>query len=217
MAVEVDSPRLSFSLDLSENDVASPPAERYIRSSSTSSIDFDFCVFRGSFDHESSSASADELFSGGVILPIEIKKQLPPARIPASPPPPPPIPDPQKSTDEKQSKSSSSSSSSSFWKFKRSSSLNCGSGYARTLCPIPLLSRSNSTGSAAAKSPKSQNLAKNAKPGSYQKPPPPPPTKKPTSHHHHPSGGRIVNPVINVFTLASIFSGGKDRSSNRKR
>ncbi|KAF2295324.1 hypothetical protein GH714_032574 [Hevea brasiliensis] len=38
--------------------------------------------------------------------------------------------------------------SKSFWRFKRSSSLNCVSGYGRSLCPLPLLSRSNSTGSA---------------------------------------------------------------------
>ncbi|KAF4382092.1 hypothetical protein F8388_001237 [Cannabis sativa] len=113
-----------------------------------------------SFSEESSSA--DELFSGGKMIPSEIKK-----KIVSAPPPkqeivdqisPPQVDRPLVQTPcvrEENSKSSKKEtnnegeerqSSKSFWGFKRSSS--CGSGYGRTLCPLPLLSRSNSTGSA---------------------------------------------------------------------
>ncbi|XP_047968847.1 uncharacterized protein LOC125212661 [Salvia hispanica] len=196
------SPRISFSHDLTQSDVV--PIEQYIRSAaSSSSIDFDFCVFRESFDHESSSA--DELFFDGKILPIQIKKRLapPPPPAPLPPPPPPPL-----KSEEKQK---------SFWRFKRSSSLNCGSGYGRTLCPLPLLSRSNSTGSTASgkrSSISKQNLLKS---NSSQKQQPmsgyssKPPLKKNGQFSHK------FSPVLNVppatiFGLGSIFSGGgKDR------
>ncbi|KAM6567269.1 hypothetical protein CsatA_026397 [Cannabis sativa] len=155
------TPRISFSYDFLQSDVV-PIEQRPLRSNSSglnSSIDFDFCV-RESFSEESSSA--DELFSGGKMIPSEIKK-----KIVSAPPPkqeivdqisPPQVDRPLVQTPcvrEENSKSSKKEtnnegeerqSSKSFWGFKRSSS--CGSGYGRTLCPLPLLSRSNSTGSA---------------------------------------------------------------------
>ncbi|KAK4347935.1 hypothetical protein RND71_034274 [Anisodus tanguticus] len=159
--------RISFDI----SSTGSVPVEQYIRSTSpSSSIDFDFCVFRQSFDLESSSA--DELFFDGKILPIEIKRRIsstPPKKTEQQPPPPPPQPLPrcknstsntsntlhcsktsnaiENKTGVLESSSDEKHNSKSFWSFKRSSSLNCGSGYARTLCPLPLLSRSNSTGS----------------------------------------------------------------------
>ncbi|KAJ8544829.1 hypothetical protein K7X08_017412 [Anisodus acutangulus] len=157
--------RISFDI----SPTGSVPVEQYIRSTSpSSSIDFDFCVFRESFDLESSSA--DELFFDGKILPIEIKRRIsstPPKKTEQQPPPPPPLPRCKNSTSNTsitlhcsktsnaienktgvlESSSDEKHNSKSFWRFKRSSSLNCGSGYARTLCPLPLLSRSNSTGS----------------------------------------------------------------------
>ncbi|KAG6385895.1 hypothetical protein SASPL_154778 [Salvia splendens] len=200
------SPRISFSHDLSQSDVV--PIEQYIRSAaSSSSIDFDFCVFREIFDHESSSA--DELFFDGKILPIQIKKRLAPAPPPPSPLPPPPPP-PLKSEEKHKS----------FWRFKRSSSLNCGSGYGRTLCPLPLLSRSNSTGSTASgkrSSISKQNLLKSNSSQKQQQQQPmsgyssKPPLKKNGQFSHK------FSPVLNVppatiFGLGSIFSGGgKDR------
>lgn len=218
------SPRISFSHDLSQNDIV--PVEHYIRSTSSSSIDFDFCVFRESFDQESSSA--DELFFDGKILPIEIKKRLaPPQRAAALPPPLPPPPSPpphtQKTMEEKQNCKSS------FWRFKRSTSLNCGSGYGRTLCPLPLLSRSNSTGSTSSVKRSSlsnnqkQNFLKYSYPNSslkqssstiYQKPP-----LRKNSHGSYSSGVKI-NPVLNVppaslFGLGSIFSSSKDKSKKK--
>ncbi|KAK4416480.1 hypothetical protein Salat_2473500 [Sesamum alatum] len=229
MAVEVfpDSPRLGvsprISFDLSHYDIV--PVEQYIRSSSSSSIDFDFCVFRESFDQESSSA--DELFFDGKILPIEIKRRLAPPRTAAAPPlphqgtqRPVEIKATNTETEEKQINQKSS-----FWRFKRSSSLNCGTGYARTLCPLPLLSRSNSTGSTASSVKRSslsnnqkQNFLKYSSPNTSLKPPPSsghqkPPLKK-TIHGSYCNGVKF-NPVLNVppatlFGLGSIFSGGKN-------
>ncbi|PIN16505.1 hypothetical protein CDL12_10848 [Handroanthus impetiginosus] len=202
----VISPRISFSHDLSQNDVV--PVEQYIPSSSSS--DFDFCVFRNSFDLDQSS-SADELFSDGKILPIQIKKRLPPPPKPAAPPPQPPVSPPPPQIEGKQSCKSS------FWRFKRSTSLNDGeSGYARTLCPIPLLSRSNSTGSASSSVKRSnnqkQNFMKYSSPNSSLKQPShqKPPLKK-IGHN-----GVKINPVLNVppanlFGFGFIFSSGKKK------
>ncbi|KAL3525472.1 hypothetical protein ACH5RR_013844 [Cinchona calisaya] len=253
------SPRISFSHDFSQTEGV--PIEQYIRTtSSSSSIDFDFCVFRESLDQESSSA--DELFSDGKILPIEIKRKL--GTSPATTSSPPnkslsaemiisaqtrqlsmhnqednfdqiKIPKSDRTLTEKRrvvSESDEKPNSKSFWRFKRSSSLNCGSGYARSLCPLPLLNRSNSTGSSPntkrSSLGKDGNLSTSNKPnstkqsqsalslcagGSYQKPP----LKK--SYGSYGSGVKVT-PVLNVpspsmFGLGSIFSPGKDKTKKK--
>ncbi|XP_073119908.1 uncharacterized protein [Henckelia pumila] len=167
----VKSPRISFSHDLPRTDHVVLVEQHVVSGPPSSSDDFHFCAYRASLDQESSSA--DELFSGGRILPTDIKKRLlstsrtshaPP------PPPPPPIPPPLQLTpplqyclETAQSKNLSAKASSPesesedkeknhkpcFWSFKRSASLSCSSGYARRLCPLPVFARSNSTGSAA--------------------------------------------------------------------
>ncbi|XP_075481379.1 uncharacterized protein LOC142522111 [Primulina tabacum] len=236
------SPRISFSHDLSQTDIV--PIERDIRSGSSSSIEFDFCVFREYFDQESSSA--DELFFEGKILPIEIKKKLAPPRTACDRPPHPPVPafpPPQPSQPSHKTNKNTSThearqypnpesdeKKSSFWSFKRSTSLNCGSGYARTLCPLPLLSRSNSTGSTASSKRASlsnnqrQNFFKNST-NSHQKQSQLPSAAASNTYHRPPlrrtnhrynNGGIKINPVLNVphanlFGLGSIFSGGKDK------
>nr|GMC94992.1 probable membrane-associated kinase regulator 1 [Ipomoea batatas] len=185
------SPRISFSGDVSPAEDV-PVNQRNMRvSSSSSSIDFDFCVL----DYESSSA--DELFLDGKILPIEIKRRM------------------DDGADRKQS--------SKPWRFRRSSSLSCGSG---ALCPLPLLSRSNSTGSSSPITKDSFNSKPHYKKFSsssikqshsvisathYQKPP----VKKFMSN-----GGIRINPVLNIppaslFGLSSIFSGGKDKNKKK--
>lgn len=109
-------------------------------------------------------------------------------------------------------------SSKSFWKFKRSSSLNCGSGYGRSFCPLPpLLSRSNSTGSASndkrasfSKDGSNKSLPSSSSiKSSYLKPP----LKKNYGSY---GNGVHVNPVLNVpsgnlFGLGSIFSKDKNK------
>ncbi|KAG8384095.1 hypothetical protein BUALT_Bualt04G0082400 [Buddleja alternifolia] len=230
------SPRISFSHDISQNDTV--PVEQYIRSGSSSSIDFDFCVFRESFDQESSSA--DELFFDGKILPIEIKRRLAPSRRAAEPPPPPPLPLPQsplppsrpppppliQKTTETEEKQTYNNKSTSFWRFKRSSSLNCGSGYGGSLCPLPLLSRSNSTGSSASgkrtsiSNNQKQNLLKKQSQSSSSTTHQKPPLKK-NSYASYNYNGVKINPVLNVppanlFGLGYIFSGGKDKNNRKK-
>ncbi|GLU01608.1 hypothetical protein SLE2022_189100 [Rubroshorea leprosula] len=177
------SPRISFSHDLCLSDIV-PVEQRPPRSKSSSlssSVDFDFCV-RKSFDQESSSA--DELFSDGKILPTEIKKKNIVSAKQLSEPTQASQDDEGEINNNNLKKESSKAnkisrdeveekqSSKSFWRFKRSSSLNCNSGYGHGLCPLPLLSRSYSTGSAPKQS--SQKHPVSQKPSSsmyHQKPP----------------------------------------------
>lgn len=222
------SPRISFSHDLPQNDIV--PIEHYVRSSTSSSIDFDFCVFGETLDQDQSS-SADELFSDGKILPIEIKKRLlaAPLRSSAAAPPPlpPSLPPPPRATYKANIEEKQNQKTSSFWRFKRSASLNCGSGYATSLCPLPLMSRSNSTGSTASVKRSSSNNQKQ----SFQKyalPNAPLKQSWSTNYHKPPlkksgycyNGGPRINPVLNVpsanlFGLASIFSGAKDKAKKK--
>lgn len=254
MAIEVfpesssgtKSPRISFSHDLQQTELV--PIEQHIGSGqATSSNDFDFCAYRASFDQEYSSA--DDLFSGGKILPIEIKKRLSPSRTSDAPPPPQPLqlPPPLQCLEITENKSLSAKPSipdteseekeqnhkPSFWSFKRSTSLNCSSGYARRLCPLPVFARSYSTGSAvsAKRSPVSnrpkQNIAKYSPNKQWEKTKSasctanhqrPPPLKKKNNSSNN---GNKVNPVLhiplaNIFGLGSIFLCGKDKNKNKK-
>ncbi|XP_042516894.1 uncharacterized protein LOC122091097 [Macadamia integrifolia] len=130
-------------------------------------------------------------------------------------------------------------SSKSFWRFKRSSSLNAGNGQRRSLiCSLPLLSRSNSTGSST--NPKRQPLLKDTQKHSH-KPPTPTPAKsssfsssssqsqKPPLKKNSGSYGNGVriSPVLNIpppyiakgtaslFGLGSFFCGGKDKNKKK--
>lgn len=210
----VMSPRISFSHNLPKNDAV--PIQHHIQSSNSSSpIDFDFCVFR---DQDYSSSAADELFFDGKILPIQIKKRLP---SPITAPPPPPPPPPPQIQEEKQNTKTSS-----FWGFKRSASLNCGSGYGRTLCPLPLLSRSNSTGSNSGGGAKPRSSLLNNQKREFLKLgcPNKPSSSSSASHQKPPlnkSGysNRVkITPVLNVPTsnlFGLIFSSGKERGKKK--
>ncbi|XP_017699728.1 uncharacterized protein LOC103712923 [Phoenix dactylifera] len=159
------SPRISFSHDLSQSDLSPSSTTTTETSRLDSSLpldptaeDFDFSLSVGISTDDPSLA--DELFSDGKLLPLPIKNpstRLPPS--PGPPPhPPPTIPLPKKhgslreimassEDDDDNVKRSPSSSQKSFWRFRRSSSLNCGGGSRRGLvCPFTLL-RSKSTGS----------------------------------------------------------------------
>lgn len=211
MAIELcsddSSPRLSFSQDISQTDTVQTPSTN----NSSSNIDFDFCVFHQSFDLEVSSA--DELFFDGKILPIEMKRRIPPSLPPKRPDDTKShklvIPDDKKneiSSDEKQS-------SKSFWRFKRSNSTN--SSYARALCPLPILSRSNSTPSVKHKQysqKSSSSPVSSSNNGHYQKPP----LKKVPGYIN----GIKISPVLyvppaNFFGFSSIFSSGKEKNKKR--
>ncbi|XP_008244521.1 PREDICTED: uncharacterized protein LOC103342664 [Prunus mume] len=261
------SPRISFSYDLCQSDVGAveqqqhhhPPLRSNSLSSSSrsmnSSMEFDFCVVHESFEQESSSA--DELFSDGKMIPSEIKKksahpkQLDQNIVPHQHPPLPTAAAADPSDENtsrakergKESKNMSCNeadekqSSKSFWGFKRSSS--CGSGYGRSLCPLPLLSRSNSTGSSSSSSVKrsvfskegqnqkqtsqqksaSKKLHSSSQSSStsmnYQKPP----LKK--GQYGSYGNAAPFNPVLNVptanlFGFGLIFSNGKDKTNKKK-
>ncbi|TKY64795.1 hypothetical protein E2542_SST07646 [Spatholobus suberectus] len=241
------SPRISFSHDFSQSEVI--PVEQLPFGSNSSglnsSIDFDFCVSE-SFELESSSA--DELFSHGRILPTEVKRKNVPIKqkgqsAPKSTQLPPPHAGASTSKSLKKERPKESKylndevyekqSSKSFWSFKRSSS--CGSGHRRSFCPLPLLSRSNSTGSttpSVKRNPLSKEGVNNIKPNSqkhsstrlthsfvpngyYQKPP-----LNYKSHGSYGNNSVRVNPVLNVppanlFALASIFSNNRDKSKRQ--
>ncbi|GMI87838.1 hypothetical protein like AT1G68330 [Hibiscus trionum] len=166
---EISSPRISFSDDLHQNDGADSIEEcrhRRLDTSllSSSSSDFDFC-FENSFVQE--LPSADELFSNGKILPIEMKRkpvvpkqshshrQPEPVAVSVHSPPRRTI-----TTDNSGKKrlkeflsmsidADDKPASKSFWQFKRSSSLNCESTRSKSLIrSLQFLTRSNSTGSA---------------------------------------------------------------------
>ncbi|GAB4827882.1 hypothetical protein Ancab_034766 [Ancistrocladus abbreviatus] len=245
------SPRISFSQDF--NQTEGVPIEPQSFFPLPNSSDFDFCT-RKSYDYDQESSSADELFSNGVILPAQIKKKpLPTKNITdiskSLPPPAPPLPPSQdcielkEEADDKQQQQQQNSKS--FWGFKRSRSLNCGSIYGKGLCPLPLLSRSKSTGSTSSakkslfsKDDRQNNSSTSSTNGSKQHAQKnlssamkfsqnssssvmthqKPPLKK--NYGQFSSNGVTVTPVLNVpsanlFGLGSIFSSTKERSKKK--
>ncbi|KDP29437.1 hypothetical protein JCGZ_18358 [Jatropha curcas] len=152
------SPRISFSHDLNQttDSVSIEDCHRRLDASLLDS-DFDFCIST-SFVQELSSA--DELFSNGKILPIDIKKQFLVSSKETDHPKPVasrPLRTSSDTTEKKLLKEFLSMSidgdekpaSKSFWQFKRSNSLNCDSYKSKGLIrSLQFLSRSNSTGSA---------------------------------------------------------------------
>lgn len=225
MAIELcsddSSPRISFSHNISQTDTVVIPSTN--SSSSTSSLDFDFCVFHQSFGIESSSA--DELFFDGKILPIEMKRKIPPTPLLSKSEKPltksHKLVIPSNTNFKNEILSSSSSpdekqNSKSFWKFKRSNSSS--TSYARTLCPLPLLSRSNSTGSTPIVKHKQhyQKSSSSVSNGHYHQKPP---LRKIPSNSPYSSGIKINSvlnvPPANLFGLSSIFSSGKEKNKKR--
>lgn len=211
------SPRLSFSYDLSQSDTV--PVEQILRSFSSSSVDFNFCVQENSDHHHASMA--DELFSDGKILPTQLKSTTdrdkrapPPPRAENQKPPSMPVPPPE---DEELKQQNSKS----FWGFKRSSS--CGSGYARSLCPITLLSRSHSTGSSTSskRSSSSKEGLNQKQHRNFQKPSvsqKPPLRKSGYGYGNNTTtatnNGIRVNPVLNLG-FGSFFST-NNKNKNKK-
>ncbi|KAI4367008.1 hypothetical protein MLD38_022796 [Melastoma candidum] len=206
------SPRISFSHDLRISGII-PVEQAPSRSGgSNQSFDFNSC----GFDRPGWSP-ADELFSDGKMIPLlHIKKNVQEEESFTSGAPFPTKADHQRNggDQEKEGGANCDNKNKSFWRFGRSSSWN-GGGYGRMgLCPLPLLSRSNSTGSTATpraskhSAPKPWFHPRESNPGNngwYQKPP-------------LGRGGRNtvrVDPVLatgNMLGLYSVF--GRDK---RKR
>lgn len=215
------SPRISFSYDLSQSDTA-PIEQTLFRSNSKTNTDFDFCI-GNSF--ENNSSSADVLFSEGKLIPTQIKKNIANQKQSNFPDPPKLLQKTPKfeiNRNENDEGLKEKNNTKSFWGFKRSNS--CGSGYGPSFCPLPLLSRSNSTGSANNKKSsgfrenqnnQKQNLLKNSSNVSSRSSNLKPPLKK-----NYGSYGNGINPILNVnsgnlFGLGSIFSNGKDKNKKK--
>lgn len=152
----VVSPRISFSHDLNELDFVPIESDNHLHLNP--SIDFDFCIGQAL-----QISSADELFSNGRILPIQIQKAISPKQIDSSDSNP---GDSDKNSkkkrlieflsaagddDEEEEAEEEKPAAKSFWQFRRSSSVNidhggrgAGGGLLRSL---HFLTRSNSTGS----------------------------------------------------------------------
>ncbi|KAJ6359122.1 hypothetical protein OIU76_000770 [Salix suchowensis] len=152
------SPRISFSNGLGDDGEIEQVSRRDTKLLDSNS-DFEFSIC-SSLGHESSPA--DEIFADGMILPVQIQERITPSKqvhgyeSPRKGSLPPPLPFP--STNDNFTEDSmrellvvnskrleEKPQSKSFWGFKRCSSLN--SDIKRSLCSIPLLLRSNSTGS----------------------------------------------------------------------
>ncbi|XP_058088598.1 uncharacterized protein LOC131235428 [Magnolia sinica] len=253
--VAVMSPRISFSHDLSQSD-GSVPIDRPGLDPPVLDSDFDFCI-----QSEQESSSADELFSEGKILPLQFKDSVPVPRNSNTETPhlpklsssnwsPLPPKDHKKESLRKIMAISDAeekpTTSKSFWRFNRSSSLNFGNGYKVSLiCSLPLLSRSNSTGSinTNARRPPSSKLNYNSLQKSLSNPNPKPsipstssslhktPSKKTntagkTQFRSYPNTVRI-SPVLNIppyipkgttdlFCFGYFFCSGKDTRNKKK-
>lgn len=254
MCSETSPPRLSFDL-IPAQDHHQPRGDMSLLDLN---CDFEFSISTCS---EQESSSADELFSHGVILPIQPRdrvnlnfpsKQTQNKEIPCLNSLP-PLPCSENSKKEKLKEVTVPSSdhlleqnkpqsTKSFWgNFKRSSSLNCENKRS-LLCSLPLLSRSNSTGSVSSQK-RATSLKEVNKNNSSQKQPlismarssslssssssisnpytmmQKPPLKKNYGGSYG-NGVRII-PVINVPPpyipkgTAKLFGFGKDRKSKK--
>jgi len=222
MCSETSSPRLSFSHDLSELQVS--PMKQDVTLLHDSNSDFEFNTSSTSLGFESSSA--DELFSNGVILPIQMQDKTTARKLthhlehPQQHPHTTKLPPrPCSSGVDKVKKDTirelldvtpdheKKPHSKSFWGFNRSKSLNRDTKKNMT-CSISLLSRSNSTGSVPnpkrVSSNKHASAAKSSSSSSYSYSSlnMHPMQKSPSGKGYggyYPNGLRI-NPVLNVPT-----------------
>ncbi|QHO01133.1 hypothetical protein HN51_035899 [Arachis hypogaea] len=192
MLSEIVAPRLSFSLDDSEEkDV--PRKDTLLLDSNEDEFEFSR---NNSIDYES-SCCADEVFSNGVMITEKEKSsrsrkhmrymKLPP--LPSSPT------SKNKKLEEKRSESKSS-----FWGFGRSKSLNNCDRKKKLMCSLSplMLPRSKSTGSASVPVPKSkqQSQSRSVMMNMY------PPRSSSSSYANN---GHRVSPVLNVPTPVSLF------------
>ncbi|KAE8663970.1 Zinc finger protein-related isoform 1 [Hibiscus syriacus] len=177
-------------------------------------FEFDICSF------EQHYSSADELFANGMILPKVVKEREVAAVVSL-----PPRPKPSTTVEDSRKEMEEKSRCKSFWGFKRSSSLNCDKNKS-SICSIPLISRSNSTGSVP--NPKrllikDGNKRRNSM--AYQFPQKPS-SKKNNGNYAYGNGGRI-SPALNVpppyistgtavlFGLGSLLRNGKVKKSKK--
>ncbi|CAN4088829.1 unnamed protein product [Withania somnifera] len=233
------SPRISFSHDLTTTNTNTntnihdyPQVQEPLFSTS----EFDFCV---SSSTDTETSSADELFSDGLIRPIQLQekfvtcsKQTPLSKktqklVNSTPPLP---QNDQNDQNPKQEIKSEHQKKNSFWGIKRSSSVHCVNSHKKSssFWSLPLLSRSNSTGSVPNSKKQSTLQLKQIKnsssvPASYYTYPSaqkPPLRKNYGAAGPNYGNGIRVSPVINVasqnlFGLGSLFRNGKHQKSKK--
>ncbi|KAI5660210.1 hypothetical protein M9H77_29003 [Catharanthus roseus] len=167
------SPRISFSHDLCQKDDSERKEEdKGSRKDSTLldfSDEFNFCISNSSLE-SSETSSAEELFSNGLIRTVQFQEKLVPSsknhpisKNHHSLPPLIPTNGISISTDLAEQKNhhhqQQQQPTKSFWNIKRSTSLHCDNKKS-SFWSLPLLSRSNSTGSV---SNSKQNIKENHK------------------------------------------------------
>ncbi|CAJ2676136.1 unnamed protein product [Trifolium pratense] len=200
MCSEISSPRFYFSNDVS---TMKNSRETLLLESNP---DFEFIT---STSIEFETSSADELFSNGVILPLQIqdnKKNITTSYKEQSPPYTnlrPPRPFSTKTKKEniiREVQETNNTETSSFWGSKRSRSLNCETNkiFVSSSTPLP---RSHSTGSA----PNLKRTSSNRQQSSYSTLNNLYPMQKSSSGKSYGNGFRI-SPVLNVPT--NCFSKG---------
>ncbi|KAF2298707.1 hypothetical protein GH714_025619 [Hevea brasiliensis] len=229
------SPRISFSNGLGqEDDIQIEQEPRRDTKLLESNSDFQFSICSSVVDYESSLA--DELFADGMILPVQVHERTTaapnhmhghehPRKVSL---PPLPCPSSSKENSNKEmmeimisnSGSLEKHQSKSFWGFKRSSSLNCDIKKS-LICSLPLLSRSNSTGSSVPNPKRSTSSPASTYVYTF---PQKPPLKKNYGRSH--GNGVKISPVLkmpppyiaqgaaNLFGLGSLLRNGKEK--NRK-
>lgn len=134
------SPRISFSDDLpEENPVQTHQEEAETVKLETANSDFNFCTVTSFPDGIIETCPADELFFNGMIIPTQMRERII-------------VEEEITSTTTATLVREEKSPSKSFWRFRRSSSLNCDSNSNNrksSIWSLPLLFRSKSTGSTA--------------------------------------------------------------------
>ncbi|XP_021888323.1 uncharacterized protein LOC110807491 [Carica papaya] len=211
------SPRISFSYCLLQSETL--PVEQLIplRKNSSpldSTAEFDFCIFK---NFSPDLSPADEIFLNGKIIPLGIKNNSSSAdQERTSLPPPPASPQPCLFLDGINSNSRQLSDKQERFKekrswFKRSCSLNsCVGGHGRSLCSLPVLSRSKSIGFPQT----SKNNSKKHKLKKKKK-------KKMGSNQKYSGNGHVVHQAVNGsilnVPLANIFCLGFFAASIKKK
>lgn len=226
------SPRISFSHDLTTTN-ANIHDYPQVQEPGSSTSEFDFCI---NSNTDTETSSADELFSDGLIRPIQLQekfvtcsKQIPLSKktqtlVNSLPPLP------QNDQNPKQEIKSDQQKNHSFWGIKRSSSVHCVNSHKKSssFWSLPLLSRSNSTGSVPNSKKQSTLQLKQIKNSSstqasfytYPSSQKPPLRKNYGATGPNYGNGIRISPVLNVasqnlFGLGSLFRNGKHKKSKK--
>ncbi|KAK4735907.1 hypothetical protein R3W88_010168 [Solanum pinnatisectum] len=224
----VTSPRISFSHNLSPSNLTNILHNTQIQEPVPSNSEFDFCI------SNTETSSADELFSDGLIRPIQLQekfvnssKQTILSKKTQSLPPLPQID--QNNQNPKQEIKTEQQKNHSFWGIKRSSSVHCVNTHKKSssFWSLPLLSRSNSTGSVPNSKKQGalqlKQIKNSSTPASFYTFPS---SQKPPLRKNYGAAGTNygngirITPVLNVasqnlFGFGSLFRNGKHKKSKK--